>query len=115
MVLVEVALEPGPGTGIVVGALPREDVRGNAVEEPAIVARDDRAPRELEKRLFQALERLGVEVVRRLVEQEEVAALFERQGEVEAVALAAGQHACMLPGKQIARITGISYDTVMRA
>ena len=82
-----------PGTGVLVGALPRENVCGDAVEEPSVVARDDRAAREFEQRLFQALERLGVEVVRRLVEQQEVAALLERKCEVQAVALAAGQHA----------------------
>ena len=38
-------------------------------------------------------ERLDVEVVRGLVEQQQVAALLERERQIQAVALAAGKHA----------------------
>ncbi len=47
---------------------------------------------ELDERVLEAFERLDVQIVRRLVEQQQVAALLEREREVEAVALAAGQH-----------------------
>ncbi len=45
-------------------------MRGNAVEEHAVVARDNRAAREFHERLFEALERFDVEVVGGLVEQQ---------------------------------------------
>ena len=43
LVVVEVALEPVPATGLLVSALPSQDVRGNSVEEPTVVRSDDRA------------------------------------------------------------------------
>ena len=56
--------------------------------------RDDHgAAGELFERVLQRAERLDVEVVGRLVEQDQVAALLEGQREVEPVALAAREHA----------------------
>src|SRR5215207_1272608 len=89
LVVLEVALEPEPLRLALVG----EDVRRHPVEEPAVVADHDGAARELQQRAIQAGERLDVEVVGGLVEQQQVAALLERQGEVEPVPLATGQHA----------------------
>ena len=43
LIVIEVTLEPVPAAGVLVIALPREDVRGHAVEEPTIVADDHRA------------------------------------------------------------------------
>ena len=48
LVVLEVALEPLPGAGVLVGALPREDVGADAVHEPAIMARDDAAAGKLQ-------------------------------------------------------------------
>jgi hypothetical protein len=79
--------------GLLVGALVGQDVRRDPVEEPAVVADDDGAAGELQQGVLQRAERLDVEVVGRLVEEQQVAALLERQREVEPVALAAGQHA----------------------
>ena len=93
LVAVEVALEPEPVAGVLVGAFPRQNMRGNAVEEHAVVARDNRAAREFHERLFEALERFDVEVVGGLVEQQQVAALLERKRQVQAIALATGKHA----------------------
>ena len=45
----EVALEPIPVARVLVGALPCQDMRGNAVQEHTVVADDDRAARELEQ------------------------------------------------------------------
>src|SRR5450830_59044 len=70
-------------------ALEREHVRRDAVEEPAVVADDDGAAAEREERLFEGAQRVDVEVVRGLVEEQEVAAPLERPREVEAVHLAA--------------------------
>src|SRR5262245_45884615 len=70
-------------------ALEGEDVRGDAVEEPAVVADHDRAAGEVEQRLLERAQRVDVEVVRRLVQQENVAAGTEQLREMDAVALAA--------------------------
>src|SRR5512143_2601149 len=69
--------------------LEREHVRGDAVEEPPVVADDDRAAAEGEERLLERAQRVDVEVVRRLVEEEEVAALLQRPRQVQTVHLAA--------------------------
>ena len=74
-------------------ALPGQDVRRDPVEEPAVVADHHGAARELQQRVLQRAERLDVEVVGGLVEQQQVAALLEGQRQVEPVPLAAGQHA----------------------
>lgn len=49
----EVALEPIPAARILVGALPRQNVCGDAVQEHTVVANDHRAARELEQRRFE--------------------------------------------------------------
>lgn len=69
----EVALKPIPVARILVGALPRQNVRGDAVQEHTVVADDHRAARELEQRRFKRGQRLDVEVVRGLVEEQQVA------------------------------------------
>src|SRR5699024_73748 len=51
---------------------------------------------ELEKGVLQGPQGLDVEVVRRLIEQEQVSALLEREREVEAIALTAGEHSGLL-------------------
>src|SRR5689334_21055506 len=86
LVGLEVALVPEP----VRAALPGQDVRGHPVQEPPVVAGDDRAAGELEQRVLQARQGLDVEVVGRLVQQQQVAALLEGQRQVHPVALAAG-------------------------
>src|SRR3954452_654509 len=60
LVVLEVALEPEPLRVALVG----EDVRRHPVEEPAVVADDDGAARELQQRALQAGQRLDVQVVR---------------------------------------------------
>ena len=54
--------------------LAREDVRRDAVEEPAVVRDDHDAAGVLEQRVLERAQRLDVEVVRRLVEEQHVAA-----------------------------------------
>ena len=68
LVLLVVALEPD---GLAV-ALEGQHVRGDAIEEPAIVADDDDAAGVVQQRIFQRTERVDVEVVGRLVEQQDV-------------------------------------------
>src|SRR4029078_7674630 len=66
-----------------------EDVGRDAVEEPAVVRDHDGAARELEQRLLERAQRVDVEVVRRLVEEEDVAARAQELREMDAVPLAA--------------------------
>src|SRR3954462_4637059 len=87
LVVGEVALEPEPLRVAFVG----EDVGSDAIEEPPVVADHHGAAGELEQPTLEAGQRLDVEVVGRLVEQQQVAALLEGQGEVEPVALATGE------------------------
>src|SRR5262249_3351124 len=81
-------------------ALEREHVRRDAIEEPAVVADDDRAAGEVEQRLLERAERVDVEIVGRLVEQQEVAPLLQELRQVDAIALAARQrsHPALLRG-----------------
>ena len=57
---------------------------------------DHRAAGEVEQRLFERAQRVDVEVVGRLVEQQQVAAGAQQLGQVHAVALAAREHADLL-------------------
>ena len=57
------------------------------------MANDHRAARELEQCRFERGQRLDVEVVRGLVEEQQVAALLERKRQVQTVALATGEYA----------------------
>src|SRR5665647_2717125 len=87
-----VALEPEPAARVVLGALVRQDVRRHPVEEPAVVRDDHGATGELEQCVLERTERLDIQVVGRLVEQQQVPADLEGQREVEPVALATGEH-----------------------
>ncbi len=70
-----------------------EDVGGDAVEEPAVVADDDGAAGEVFEGFFESSHGVDVEVVGGFVEEDDVGALFEDAGEVYAVAFAAGEEA----------------------
>ena len=65
----------------------------DAVEEPAVVRDDDGASGEGFEALFQGAERVHVNVVRRLVEEEDVGFRLQRERQMEAVTLAAGEYA----------------------
>ena len=60
------------------------------------MANDHRAARELEQCRLERGQRLDVEVVRGLVEEQQVAALLERERQVQTVALATGKYASAL-------------------
>src|SRR3954464_3582934 len=77
-------------------ALEGEDMGGEAIEEETVVADDDGAAGEILDRFFQRAEGLDVEVVRRLGEQQHIAAAFQHLGDVDAVALAARKLADVL-------------------
>src|SRR3569832_392988 len=86
LVVLEVALEPFD----VAVALEGKNVRRDAVEEPAIMADDDGAAGEVLPRLFERAQRLDVEIVGGLVEQQEVRTGAQHLGKMHAGALAAG-------------------------
>src|SRR5581483_11561110 len=88
LVVLEIALEPFH----VAVALERQDVSGHAVEEEAVMADNHGAAGEV----LQRRQRLRIEIVGRLVEEEQVAALFEHLGEVHAVPLATRQEPHLL-------------------
>ena len=92
LVVLEVALEPFD----MAVALEGEHVGRDAVEEPAVVADDDGAAGEILQRLFERAQRIDVEIVGRLVEQQHVGAGLEHLGEMHAVALAARERADLL-------------------
>ena len=74
LVVGEVALEPEPARyTVLVLALPGQDVGGDAVEEPAVVGDDHGTSRELQEGVIEAREGLDIQVVGRLIEQEDVA------------------------------------------
>src|SRR5258706_5008469 len=87
LVGVVVALEPAHAAV----ALEDEEVRGDAVEEPAVVADHDDASGEVEQRLLKSTERVDVQVVRRLVEQQHVRTRLEHLREMDTIAFTARQ------------------------
>ena len=88
----EIAFEPFD----VAVAFEGENVGGQPVEEEAVVADDHRAAREILERFLECAQGLDVEVVGRLVEQQDVAALLQHLGDMDAVALAARKLADLL-------------------
>src|SRR5579863_2108147 len=92
LVVLEIALEPFD----IAVAFEGEDVGGDPVEEPAIVADDHGATGEILQGLFDRAQRVDVEIVGRLVEQQYIGAGFEHLGEMHAVSLAARERADLL-------------------
>ena len=66
------------------------------IQEPAVVRNDHRAARKAHDALLQRAQRAHVNVVGRLVQQQHIRLRLERHGQVQAVALAARQHATFL-------------------
>src|SRR5688500_183448 len=95
-------------------ALGGEDVRADAVEEPAIVRDHHARAGEFGECILERAQRLHVEVVRGLVEEEHVPAREQRLREVQAAALAAGEVAdellLVLPAKIEATRIGTRLD-----
>src|SRR5438445_1185981 len=82
-----VALEPADAAV----AFEHEQVGGDAIKEPAVVADDGHASGEIQNRLLERTQRVDVEIVRGLVEQEDVPAGTEELSEMHPVALATGE------------------------
>jgi len=77
-----------------------EDVRRNAVEEPAIMADHQGAAGKIFQGFLQGAHGVDVEVVRRLVQQEDIGPLFQHPRQMNAVSLATGHdtHLFLLVG-----------------
>ncbi len=71
-------------------------MRAKPVEEETVVRDDDRVAGEILDGRFQRLQRFHVQVVGRFVEEEDVAALFQQLGHVDAVALTTREQAHLL-------------------
>src|SRR4030088_2631922 len=87
LVRVVVAFEP-PHAAV---AFEDEQVRRDAVEEPAVVTDDDDASGEVEDRLLERAQGIYVEIVRRLGEEQHVRPGLQHLREMDAVALATGE------------------------
>ena len=74
-------------------ALEGEDVRADAIEEPAVVRDNNGTSGEGFETFLEGAERVHVDVVRRLVEEEDVGFGLERERQMEAVTLAAREDA----------------------
>lgn len=91
LVVAEVAFEPEP-LALFHVAFPGKDVGTGAVQEPAVVGNDHGAARELLKGVLKGAQGLDVQVVGRLVEENQVSALFQGQSQVQAVTLTTGEN-----------------------
>ena len=90
LVVGEVALIPEPLGFVFVIALPGQDVSRYPIKEPAVVGDHHRTSRKVEQRILHRLEGFHVKIIGRFVEQQQVAAHFQRQRQVETVAFTAG-------------------------
>src|SRR3954463_4934643 len=65
--------------------LERQDVRRDAVEEPAVVRDHHRAGREIDQCFLQRAKRIDIEIVGRLVEKQQIATRLEQLRQVQPV------------------------------
>ena len=72
-------------------AFKRQDVRADAVEKIAVVAHDAHHAGKRDQRLLQHAQRRQIQIVRRLVEDEKVAAALQNAREQQPAAFAAGK------------------------
>src|SRR2546430_8249945 len=70
-------------------AFKREYVRSDAIQKPTVVTDDDGAAREVFERLFERTHRVDIQVVGRLVEQENVRAFLQHLRQMNTITLAA--------------------------
>ena len=67
-------------------------MRGDAVEEPPVVAYHHGTTGEILETFLESSQRIDINVVCRLVKQQHIALLFQSHGKVQSVSLSAGQH-----------------------
>src|SRR5690606_21320128 len=72
-------------------AFERQNVRGDAVEEPTVVTDDQHGAGEFEQGILQGAEGFNVEIVGRFVQQQHIAALDQGARQMQAAAFPTGQ------------------------
>src|SRR5262245_33151379 len=70
-----------------------EHVRSDAIEEPSIVADDHGTTCVVDKRFFEGPERVDIQVIGGLIEQQQVRTALQQLGQVYPIAFTAGQRA----------------------
>jgi hypothetical protein len=91
--------ESGAAIGFVVGVIPFKPddaavafegqyVCGDAIQKPAVMADDNRASGEILQRFFKCAQGVDVEIVRGLVEKQDVRALLQHLRQMNAIAFA---------------------------
>ena len=68
-----------------------QNVRGDPVEEPAVVADDNCAAGKGQERIFERTERVDIQVIGRFIQQQKVSAAFQHFCQVNPVAFSAGK------------------------
>src|SRR5260370_12939000 len=100
MRLISGSTEPRMAIGFVLGiiavephnaavAFERENVSSYAIQEPSIVAYNNRATSKILERFFKRAHRVDIQIVRRLVEQQNVSDFLQHLCEMNAIPLAA--------------------------
>ena len=79
--------------GIGAPAIDLDDAGGNDIEEVAVVGDENDGPREIFQHVFQPADRLGIEMVGRLIEQKKIRLAGERAAECDAAFLSTGKRA----------------------
>ena len=107
MRLVRRSAEARMAIGFVIGIIPfkpnhaalafeGEDVRRHAIQKPAVVADHHGASRKILQRFFEGAQRIHVQIVGGLVEQQNVGALLQHLRQMHSISLAARQIADLL-------------------
>ncbi|MEJ2704867.1 MAG: hypothetical protein P8Z79_20715 [Sedimentisphaerales bacterium] len=89
-VLVVVVARPDAGLSV----LDLDDLARDSIQQIAVVANDDRGPAVVGEEFFEPLGGLQVEVIRRLVEQEQVGLEHQNLGQAETRQLASAECGC---------------------
>ena len=102
-----------PLVGVADAVVELEDPVRHVAQEVAVVRDDDERALEVLEIGLEAERRLGVEVVRRFVEQQHVRFLQEEAGDRHAAALAAGEHLHGLVGRRATHVGHRHLDLVV--
>ena len=94
-ILFIVRVIPGEPDNLTI-AFEGENMRRNSIQEPAIVRDHDGGTRKFKQRFFERPQRLDIEIIGGLIEQQEIAACAQHLGEMHPIAFAAGQQADLL-------------------
>jgi len=77
-------------------AFKSQDVCGDPVEEPAVMADNDCTTAKIFKRLFQGAQGVNVKVVSWFIEKQDISAIFQHSRQMNTISLAAREEADLL-------------------